>query len=160
VNGLGPFDHQNLRAAIGVARRAREHGNHPFGAVLVEGFFHTLLQAENTVLTGHDVTGHAELNLVREAVRQFPEDMLARCTLYASTEPCAMCAGAIYWSGIGRVVYALSAAYLYTLAGRPSETLLAGREILSSGARKIEVLGPTLGPEALEVHIGFWSVWE
>lgn len=64
-------------------------------------------EAENTVVTEHDVTGHAELNLVRRASMRFEVETLEGVTLYTSTEPCAMCSSAIYWSGIGRVVYAL-----------------------------------------------------
>ena len=97
MNGIN-IDH--LRTAISVARRAREHGNHPFGAVLVDESNHVLMQAENTVLTMHDPTCHAETNLVRLAAQNFPPEQLARHTLYSSTEPCVMCAGAIHWSQI------------------------------------------------------------
>src|SRR3989337_1767291 len=108
-------DIEHLKTAISVAWRAREHGNHPFGAVLVDEHHQVLLEAENTVTTGRDSTGHAETNLVRLATQQFSPEQLARCTLYASTEPCAMCAGAIFWSQIGKVVYALSEIDLYAI---------------------------------------------
>ncbi|MFD7102034.1 nucleoside deaminase [Streptomyces celluloflavus] len=65
-----------------------------------------LLEAENTVTTGRDATGHAETNLVRLATATYDAGFLRTCSLYTSTEPCAMCSGAIYWGGIGRVVYA------------------------------------------------------
>ena len=91
-------------------RRPAAHGNHPFAAVLVDEDGRVLLQAENTVVTDRDGTGHAETNLVRLATQRFSPEELARCTIYASTEPCAMCAGAIHWSHIGRVVYALGEA--------------------------------------------------
>src|SRR4051812_39068634 len=96
------LDLHYLRAAIAVAWRAREHGNHPFGAVLVDTGNQVVLEAENTVVTEQDCTGHAETNLVRLASRRFTPEQLATCTLYTSTEPCAMCAGAIHWSQIGR----------------------------------------------------------
>ena len=99
---------RHLLGAIDLARRSREKGNHPFGSLLVDPEGGCLLEAENTVVTGRDRTAHAELNLVRITSNQFEFEFLQGCTLYASTEPCAMCAGAIYWSGIGRVVYALS----------------------------------------------------
>ncbi|MFE7042115.1 nucleoside deaminase [Streptomyces atratus] len=66
------------------------------------------LEAENSVTTENDVTHHAETNLVHLASRTIPLDQLAKYTLYTSCEPCAMCTGAIFWAGIGRVVYALS----------------------------------------------------
>ena len=84
---------QHLRRAIEVARQAREHGNHPFGALLVEHRGNVVLEAENTVRTDKDVTAHAETNLMRMASARFEPDFLERCTLYTSTEPCAMCAG-------------------------------------------------------------------
>jgi len=114
-------DVELLKRAIAVARRARKAGNHPFGAVLASAGGEVLLEAGNTVTTGRDVTGHAEINLVRLASPVFDEAALATCTLYSSTEPCAMCAGAIYWSGIGRVVYALAEQDLYRLTGADPE---------------------------------------
>jgi tRNA(Arg) A34 adenosine deaminase TadA len=147
-----------LRAAIELARTAREHGNHPFGAVLADAEGNLLLQAENTVITGGDFAEHAELNLARAAARQYPPGRLARCTLYASTEPCPMCAGAIFWANIGRVVYALSEEGLYALTGdTPHKLLLSCRQVFAGGARAVEVVGPALEEEALGVHEGFWT---
>ncbi|MCB0041699.1 MAG: nucleoside deaminase, partial [Caldilinea sp.] len=77
----------HLRAAIAVARRSRENGNHPFGALLVDETGAVLLEAENTVNTARDCTGHAETNLVRLASQRFDRAVLERCTLYTSTEP-------------------------------------------------------------------------
>jgi len=151
---------EHLKLSISVARRAREHGNHPFGAVLVDEQDRVLLQAENTVVTGRDVTGHAETNLVRLATGQFSPEQLARCTLYSSTEPCAMCAGAIHWSQIGRVVYALSEMDLYEMIGSsPEHLLLPCREVFAHTQRPIEVQGPisVLQAEARAVHEGFWT---
>src|SRR5258707_8073423 len=145
-----------LRAAIAGARRAREHGNHPFGARLVGQDGQVLLEAENPVLPGPDCTGHAETNLMRLASRRFAADFLAGCSLYTSTEPCPMCAGAIYWGAVGRVVFALSQTAFYDFIGGPGEGLrLACRHVFAHAPRAIEVLGPPLGDEALEVHRGF-----
>lgn len=149
-----------LGRSVEVARRAREAGNHPFGAVLASAEGEVLAQAENTVSTARDVTGHAELNLVRMASGRYSERELADCTLYSSTEPCAMCAGAIYWSGIGRVVYALSEARLGQMTGADAENPtmhLSARTVLSAGQRVIEVEGPADLAEAEEVHAGFWD---
>jgi tRNA(Arg) A34 adenosine deaminase TadA len=84
---------------------------------------------------------------------------LANATLYSSAEPCAMCAGAIYWSGIGRLVYGLSESRLRALTGNHPEnpTLqLPCREVFARGQRAIEVVGPLLEEEAAAVHAGFW----
>jgi tRNA(Arg) A34 adenosine deaminase TadA len=154
---MNDIDLQLLRQAIDIARRAREHGDHPFGAVLADGQGNVLLEAENTVTTSNDCTGHAELNLMRLASRQFSVEALSRCTLYSSTEPCPMCAGAIFWGGVGRVVYALSEEGLYTLIGdSPHKLLLSCRDVFARGGRPIEVFGPMLEDEARQVHEGFW----
>lgn len=92
---MNPTDIQHLRTAIEIARQAREHGNHPFGALLVDKENNVLLQAENTVVTGRDCAGHTEANLVGMPLSAF-HPKLKSCTLYTSTEPCAMCAGAIH----------------------------------------------------------------
>jgi tRNA(Arg) A34 adenosine deaminase TadA len=154
-----PQDQTYIRTAIQIARRARENGNHPFGALLVDAQGQILLEAENTVITERDCTGHAETNLIRAATRQFDPDYLAGCTLYTSTEPCPMCAGAIFWGNLGRVVYGLSEAELYKLTGDQTDEvlLLSCREVFERGRKPIEVVGPMLEDEAREVHLGFWE---
>jgi tRNA(Arg) A34 adenosine deaminase TadA len=149
-----------LQRAIDVSRRARENGNHPFGAILVSSDGEVLLEAENTVNTSKDATGHAETNLMRLASQQFSSDILATSTMYSSCEPCVMCAGAMYWTGVGRLVYALSETKLYEMTGANPDNPtmhLECREVLSRGQRNIEVLGPALEIEASAVHAQFWE---
>ncbi|MBK9927815.1 MAG: nucleoside deaminase [Anaerolineales bacterium] len=156
---MNPIDLQHLRTAIEVAQSAREHGNHPFGAILVDENDQVLLQAENSVITGRDCTGHAETNLMRLASQNYSAEKLSVCTLYTSTEPCAMCAGAIYWGNVGRVVYALSEVDLYEIVGpSPDQLVLSSREVFSHSQRSVEVEGPAteLNAEARAVHAGFW----
>ncbi len=150
------LDLKYLRAAIDVARRSRAHGNHPFGALLVDENGDILLQAENTVVSERDCTGHAETNLMRLASQKFAPETLSKCTLYTSTEPCPMCAGAIYWANVSRLVYALSAQSFYDYIGDVSKQALPScRAVL--GHSKIEVFGPALEEEAKKVHEGFWQ---
>jgi tRNA(Arg) A34 adenosine deaminase TadA len=149
-----------LRTAIGIAARARAHGNHPFGALLADAHGNVLLEAENTVVTGRDCTGHAETNLMRLASTKYDRAFLSDCTLYSSTEPCAMCSGAIYWGNVGRVMYALSEEHLYDLTGSDSENptlTLPCREIFARGRRPVSVEGPAMETEAKQVHEGFWK---
>ena len=153
-------DFQHLRASIEVAQKARAHGNHPFGAILVDENNRVLLEAENTVMTGRDCTGHAETNLMRIASQRFSPEQLEKCTLYTSTEPCAMCAGAIHWGNVRRVVFALSAETLYEIVGpSPDHLMLPCREVFARIQRKTEVAGPALAldAEAKAVHAGFWK---
>ena len=148
-----------LRQAVSIADRARAHGNHPFGALLATADGRVALEAENTVGTTRDVTGHAETNLVSAATRRFEPAELATMTLVTSCEPCAMCSGAIYWSGIGGLVYGLSEKGLLALTGDDPEnpTLdLPCRVVLTAGQRAITVEGPMLEAEAAASHEGFW----
>ncbi len=148
-----------IRAAISVAHKSRENGNHPFGALLVDDNGNILLEAENTVVTEKDCTGHAETNLMREVSRKYERDFLARCTLYTSTEPCPMCSGAIFWGNVRRVVYGLSEKHLYKMIGDNTEEVLylPCREVFRRGWKSIEVVGPVLEEEARKVHEDFWK---
>ncbi|WP_210479563.1 nucleoside deaminase [Naasia sp. SYSU D00948] len=153
-------DRKLLRAAIEVSRRARERGNHPFGAVLADPDGRIVLEAENSVTTEVDCTAHAETSLARAAWKEVGGEALSRYSLYTSCEPCAMCSGAIYWSGIGRVVYAMTEAQLAELTGDHAENptmSLASATVLNSGRRTITVAGPAVADEAKAVHVGFWS---
>lgn len=157
---MNSVDIDFLRAAIRAAQRARESGDQPFGAVLADSEGRILLEAENSICTEGDCTAHAETNLARMASQKFDSQFLETCTLYASTEPCAMCAGAIYWSGIGRVVFALGSARFGTLRGDkpPTSSLdLSCREVFARGRRIVEVEGPIIEDEAEQVHHGFWT---
>jgi tRNA(Arg) A34 adenosine deaminase TadA len=157
MNDITALDETLLRRAIQISRDSLTHGNHPFGSLLADGET-ILLEAENTVNTTADVTGHAETNLVRLSSR-YTLEQLRTFTLYTSCEPCAMCSGAIYWAGIGRVVYALSEDELLPLTGdHPDNPTLAlpCREIFARGQRSVLVSGPALADEAREPHIGFW----
>jgi len=153
-------DDDLLRRAFDVADRALERGNHPFGAVLAGPDGEVLLEAENGYLPDGDMTGHAERLLATAACKAFEPEELAECTLYSSAEPCAMCAGAIYWAGIGRVVYGLSEARLKEITGNHPEnpTLsLPCRTVFAAGQRPTEVVGPLLEDEAAELHEGVWD---
>ena len=148
-------DHEAfLREAISLSKSAIKNGGEPFGSVLVRDG-KTILRAENSVFAGKDMTNHAELNLIKMATKQYDAAFLADCTLYTSTEPCAMCAGAIYWSGIGRMVFACSETRLGEIAGIGLN--VPSRAVLQTGARAVEVIGPTsLEEEAALVHQEFW----
>ena len=149
-----------IRRSLEIARQARENGNHPFGALLVSQDNEVLLEAENSVLTARDVTGHAETNLMRAATGRYTSEFLVTCSIFTSTEPCPMCTGAIYWANIRRVVFGLTAKRLYDLIGHESdkpEIDLSCRDIFSRCRRHVEVVGPVMEAEAAAVHDGFWA---
>jgi tRNA(Arg) A34 adenosine deaminase TadA len=155
------LDHESfLRRAFDVARRARQHGNHPFGSILVGPDGEVLMEQENGYMPSRDMTGHAERLLATRVCPTYEPAFLARCTLYSSAEPCAMCAGAIYWVGIGRLVYGMSEHDLKHVTGNHPEnpTLdLPCRTVFAAGQRKVEVIGPLLVEESAALHEGAWG---
>ncbi|MBD5784791.1 nucleoside deaminase [Cellulosimicrobium terreum] len=158
---LSPADLEHLRTAIGVAQDAKDRGRHPFGAIVVAADGRTVLatRGNNSMPPEGDPTQHAELAAVAAAARAVPLDELAGATLYTSAEPCAMCAGAVYWTGVGRVVYALSESRLLALTGDNPENPtfdLPCREVFARGQRHVDVVGPALEDEAATPHEGFW----
>ena len=158
---LSERDERYLRYAIDLSRSARDAGKHPFGAIVVDAHGHIVAEARNNSLPPDgDPTQHAELVAASLAARSLKVEELAGATLYTSAEPCAMCAGAIYWCNIGRVVYAMSEARLLALTGEhPANPTfsLPCREVFARGQRTIEVVGPALENEAAEPHAGFWA---
>ena len=147
-----------LRRADTVARRAMAMGRHPFGALLVAPDGETVLAEQGNI----DTVNHAESTLARTAAANYPGTYLAQCTLVTTFEPCAMCAGTIYWAGIGHVVYGAEEAALLALTGDHPEnpTLsLPCREVFTRGQRQVQVTGPVeaVADEMVATHRGFWD---
>ncbi|NML16599.1 nucleoside deaminase [Azohydromonas caseinilytica] len=153
---LDERDAKHLRHAIRLSAEARQRGNAPYGAVVVGADGIVLAEARNTGAETDDFTAHAEMNALRLLGGRHPRELLAGATVYASGEPCAMCAGAIFWSGIGRVVFALDIEGQQR-TGKPPEIALSCRQILGAAPRRIEVVGPCLAQEAARPYQGMWS---
>ncbi len=154
------YDASLLRRTFDVARRARDAGEHPFGALLADRDGNVLHEQLNGYKAGgDDRTAHAERLLAQWARVNLSDEELAGCTLYTSAEPCAMCSGTIYWVGIGRVVYGLAEHDMKGLTGAHVEnpTLdLPCRTVFEAGQRPTEVVGPMLADEARQLHVDYW----
>jgi tRNA(Arg) A34 adenosine deaminase TadA len=155
-----PLDHEHyIRKAFDVARQAKERGDQPFGCVLVDQSGAILMEQGNGYVSeGHDMTAHGERLMATRASKAYPPTFLAECTLYVSAEPCAMCSGAIYWTGIGRLVFGQTEHDLKKTPGAHEESPplnLPCRTVLSTGQRNVEVIGPLLVSEAAELQRGF-----
>jgi tRNA(Arg) A34 adenosine deaminase TadA len=161
MSAAAPLDHTALlRLAIEESRKARANGVHPFASILVGPDGEVLMTQHNAFMPDHDMTGHAERVLMTRASTTLSPEILRECTIYTSAEPCAMCAGAIYWTGLKRVVYGLSEHALKGITGNHPEnpTLdLPCRTVFAAGQRQVEVIGPMLEDEAAEVHEGVWG---
>jgi tRNA(Arg) A34 adenosine deaminase TadA len=149
-----------LRRTFVLANEARQSGGAPYGALVADAEGKVIAEHRNTTwAVGGDPTQHAELVATTDAWRVLGSDGMNHATLYASTEPCSMCAGASYFNGIGRVVYGMSNLRLFEFAGDdPAHTSFAlpCREILCNGSRPIAVIGPMLEDEAAQSHEGYW----
>lgn len=151
-----------LKRAIEVSRMAREGGNTPFGAILVDSTGNIVMEQGNVEISEHRCTGHAETTLAERASHAYDKAFLWGCTLYTTAEPCAMCAGAIYWANIGTVAYAMTERRLLQLTGSNEQNPtfdLPCREVFSRGQKAVTVLGPfeALEEQAAEVHKGYWG---
>ncbi len=97
-------DEKYMRAALDQANLALERNEVPIGAVVVSRGM-IVGRGHNLVETLHDTTAHAEMQAITAATENLGGKYLNDCTLYVTVEPCAMCAGAIAWSQMGRIVF-------------------------------------------------------
>jgi tRNA(Arg) A34 adenosine deaminase TadA len=141
-------DERHLRRAIELAVAARAAGDMPYGSLLVGPQGEVLAEDRNTVVTERDITGHPELKLARWTARELAPEVAAGTTLYTSCEPCSMCSGAIARSGLGRVVFALSARQLQEL--KPPGAV-------APDATEVRYEGPALLQEASVPIVGYYD---
>lgn len=142
-----------LNKCYQIAEQSTKNGNHPFGALIfMDG--EIIVTSENEVVSKNDVTLHAELLLIQKAQKVLSPEQLSNCILYTSTEPCAMCCGAIYWAGINDVVFGASNLQLSKIAGSTLE--ISSREILSRGTRKISINDYSHIQKYSQIHSDFW----
>ena len=101
---LQPDDEYFMGEALREARKAEAEGEIPVGAVVVAGDS-IIARTHNQTELLHDVTAHAEMLAITAAAEHLGAKYLTGCTLYVTLEPCTMCAGALGWSQLARIVY-------------------------------------------------------
>jgi len=168
-------DEYYMGLALEEARMATSERKMPFGAVLVDDVTGEVLARAHNQCPAvgkrggssqlSDVTRHAEVELIRDFTTRIPADRRANCTMYASTEPCVMCAGATFWCGVGRLVYGCRAKMLEEKLSGPGGfdvdvRQLYGMASTEAARTKVQVVGPCLEEEALRVHddAGIWPM--
>lgn len=140
--------------AIELAAESVAMGNTPFGAVLVvDG--EIVAEGHNETRTTDDLTAHPELTLARWAGRELDADERDRCTMYASTEPCPMCATAIQYAGLDRVVFGVSGERLNELTG--DVVTIPCEEVIRRAGGETTVEGPIAKDDAMAVHESFYG---
>ncbi|SKC46785.1 Cytidine and deoxycytidylate deaminase zinc-binding region [[Eubacterium] yurii] len=148
------IDEVFMKKAIELSRLAVEHGNEPFGAVLVKDG-EIVFTNENQVYTKHDLTFHAEAGLIREFCAKTGISNLQEYTLYSSCEPCFMCSGAMVWVKLGRLVYGASNIELENILGK--EGCNCSKLVFDNSFWKPEVTEGVLRDESLEVLKEYFS---
>jgi tRNA(Arg) A34 adenosine deaminase TadA len=151
-------DRVYMARAYELARYATTHGGGPFGALLVKDG-KILAEFSNCVHSTGDVTKHAEAGLISAFSPKISREVFEKSTLYTSTEPCAMCCGAIIFAGVGRMVYGTSEVPFELVMGlTPEPNPLTSHEIIGRISPKTKVLGPLMEAEGLSIHEAYWPV--
>jgi tRNA(adenine34) deaminase len=156
-------DEDWLRRAFALAQEARARGDRPFGVVVVGAEGEVLAEGESQQgASGGGTLAHSEMVALGRLHRAgVPREALAAASIYSSGEPCAMCAAAIFYSGIGRIVYGLSAEAIAAARNAQAHTAgigLSCRAVLQAAAAPVEVVGPLLEDEGWLPHQGYWGV--
>ena len=147
-------DRYFMETAIALSASAVDHGNEPFGAVLVKDG-EIVYTNENQIYTMHDPTFHGEAGLIRRFCAETGITDLHEYTLYSSCEPCFMCSGAMVWVKLGRLVYGASNIELEAILGGAGCN--CSKIVFDNSFRKPEVTAGVMRDEALEILKAYFS---
>lgn len=154
AEGVTDRDRELVDRTIELAREAVERGNTPFGALLVvDG--EVVAEARNETRTEDDLAAHPELSLARRAGRELDAGERARCTMYASTEPCPMCATGVHYAGLDRVVFGVDGETLNELTG--DVVTIPCEEVIRRAGGETTVAGPVATEAAMALHESFYG---
>ena len=137
-----------MEEALRLSKAAAQHGNEPFGAVLVKDGS-IVYSNENQVHSASDPTFHAEAGLLRRFCAETGITDLREYTLYSSCEPCFMCSGAMVWTRLGRLVYGASNRDLCAIFGEEGSD--CSHLVFSHTDHQPQVTAGVLRQECLEV---------
>lgn len=154
INGSTPGDITFMREAIRLSELAVEHGNEPFGAVLVKDG-KIVYTCENRIYTENDLTFHAEAGLIRTFCAETAISDLRGYTLYSNCEPCFMCSGAMVWAKLGRLVYGASNTDLERILGNKGCNCC--ETVFDNSSWQPAVTDGVLREEALEILQDYFS---
>ncbi|MFB5762427.1 nucleoside deaminase [Paenibacillus medicaginis] len=143
-----------MKEAIKLSKLAVEHGNEPFGAILVKDG-EIVYSNENQIYTATDPTFHAEAGLLRRFCAETHITDLHEYTLYSSCEPCFMCCGAMVWTKVGRLVYGASDMDLCSLLGEQGSH--CSQIVFGNSPHKPDIKAGLLREESLSVLASYFS---
>lgn len=163
LSDLKEYEVALLHRVVEICQEARDKGNHPFGCLLADADGNILMEQGNEEVTlGGDCTAHAEALLMRKASQIYSKEEMAGYTMYNCGEPCAMCAGAMYWGNLGRVVVIARESELKKVTGddiRNPTLDLPCRAVFAQGQKNVIVEGPflELEPAFFKCHENYWK---
>lgn len=147
-------DENFMKQAIELSAMAVEHGNEPFGAILVKDG-EVVFTNENRIYSANDPTYHAEFGLIRSFCAETGITDLSGYTLYSSCEPCFMCSGAMVWTKLGRLVYAASDIDLCDILGAQGSR--CSQIVFDNSHWKPEVSAGICREESLKILKAYFS---
>ncbi len=142
-----------MRIAIEEAKIAKEAGENPFGAVLLDSEYNFCHKAHSKSIELSDPTAHAEILVIREYCQEHKNVYLKDYILICSGEPCVMCSGAIKWAKIGQIFYSVPQSEINKASGgklKPS-----CESLINSGESQKNIVGRVLINEGLKVFEDF-----
>ena len=163
LSDLKPFEVELLRRVVDICWETRNGGNHPFGCLLADENGTILMEQGNgEVSLKGDCTAHAETLLMRRASLVYSKEEMSHFTMFSCADACAMCAGAMYWGNLGRLVYIARESELKKYTGddiRNPTLNLPSRVVFASGQKHVDVMGPFLELEDafFECHKNYWN---
>lgn len=143
-----------MEKAIELSKAAVEHGNEPFGAVLVKND-EIVFTNENQIYTKQDPTYHAEIGLIRDFCSSTGITDLHGYTLYSSCEPCFMCSGAMVWVKLGRLVYGASNTDLENILG--NKGCECSEMVFENSFWKPEVTAGILREKSIDILVSYFK---
>lgn len=153
---MNEIDLKHLEHCVELAEKALEHGDEPFGSVLVSKEGKVLFKDHNHVATTGDNTQHPEFAIARWAALHMTPEERAKATVYTSGEHCPMCSAAHAWNGLGRIVYASSSKQLSEWKQEMGNTYAPIKALsIQEVAPQLEVEGPVpeLAEKVKELHL-------
>lgn len=149
-------DEEFIRITIRLAKFAKSKGDFPFGAILVKNN-KIVAKTYDKSYSSFDPTRHAEIELISKFCKKRKLLSLEGYTLYSSTEPCNMCAGAIHWAKISRIVYSVPQKKLNEMSGVkpkiPCDKII--NSCINKNTKKAEIVGNVLVKEGIEAFKNF-----
>ena len=134
--------------AIKKAKAGIKSGQTPFGAALVKNG-KVISQAHNTVWKNTDITGHAEINAIRQACKKLKSINLSGCVIYSTCEPCPMCFSAVHWAKISKIIFGTKIEDAKKCGF--SELFISNKKMKKIGKSPVKIQGDFLRSENLEL---------